>query len=374
MSTDCLKSTVKNTSGGTKTFSFLPNGGATLSNGQEKTYVGDIVSLIARKSKRDLDAFVLALDSGAISIVSGPSCILYDEFDDVSQKIGVANSQLFASNPDWIGAGSSENITYRGKASGAALLLDNLPQFRIAVATKKLRTAYTGNCFQVRESGGSATNDFGFVNNVVDSAGYDAFCGANSGYLASWFDQSGSGNDLTQSTTTLQPLVVTSGAVELVDGNESVKFAGHYLDSGTLAYTRPFHRFIALSFDSMASNHYLWDGQVYDTASLAYFIGTKILEAYNGSSIKITAVTHPTKAIIECLFNSSNSLMRLNDTSLAGNTGTGTLPTKVRVGASANGTVPLLASVLAFLEFDGELTEEQVTTVRNGLNDLYGVY
>ena len=131
--------------------------------------------------------------------------------------------------------------------------------------------------------------------------------------------------------------------MELVDGNESVKFAGHYLDSEHLLILDRFIDSSLCRSTQWLQNHYLWDGQVYDTASLAYFIGTKILEAYNGSSIKITAVTHPTKAIIECLFNSSNSLMRLNDTSLAGNAETGTLPTKVRVGALFKWHSPIIS-------------------------------
>lgn len=110
MATTCLSSTVKNTSGSTKTFSFLPNHGYTLTAGQEKTFVGDIVSLVAAKSGRDLAAFMAALESGAITIVQTPAPIMYDETDDVSQRLALDNSTLFAADVCWDDSGSSEPL------------------------------------------------------------------------------------------------------------------------------------------------------------------------------------------------------------------------------------------------------------------------
>lgn len=110
MATTCLQSTVKNTSGATKTFSFLPGHGATLTAGQEKSYTGDITGLIAQKSKRELDSFLAALDAGDIAIVSTPSPLLYDEVDDQTQKLTLANSGLFATDPCWSDSGSSEQL------------------------------------------------------------------------------------------------------------------------------------------------------------------------------------------------------------------------------------------------------------------------
>ena len=271
-------------------------------------------------------------------------------------------------------------------ASGAALLLDNLPQFRIAVATKKLRTAYSGDCFQVRESGGSTTDNFGFVNGEVDSASYDTFCGANSGYLAAWRDQSGSGNDIAQATTTVQPRVVGSGTVD-VNGSGQVGVFGAsesgsawYIDSGALTYTRPYHRFCVVTFNSDL-NSFLWDGQQNNRGNLDanYSAPDYRVRAYDGAGLYANVSTGTrvgVKAIIEVLYNGASSRVRVNDNAaVTGNLGTGTMPSKVRLmNAGATTTFGFLGWYHAFLDFDGELTTEQVTAVREGLNALYGVY
>lgn len=110
MATTCLQSTVKNTSGSTQIFSFLPGHGVTLTSGEEKTYTGDIVDLVSRKTKRDLDSFLANLESGAISIVSTPAPVLYDETDDISQRLVLDNSTLFATDVCWDDSGSSEAL------------------------------------------------------------------------------------------------------------------------------------------------------------------------------------------------------------------------------------------------------------------------
>lgn len=53
-----------------------------------------------------------------------------------------------------------------------------------------------------------------------------AFCGAGNGFVKTWYDQSGNDKHATQTTTTAQPTIVSSGVVEKINGKPALKFTG----------------------------------------------------------------------------------------------------------------------------------------------------
>ena len=115
--TDCLLSTVKNTSGVSMRFMFLPPHGRTLAAAAEYTFRGDPVEAISAKrangvgAKRDLDALETALLAGNIEILKTPNPVLYDPTRDESMMLKLDNGILFAASPCWIpGASSSSSL------------------------------------------------------------------------------------------------------------------------------------------------------------------------------------------------------------------------------------------------------------------------
>jgi hypothetical protein len=103
---------------------------------------------------------------------------------------------------------------------------------------RKLRTAYTGDAIRVRRADNNDEADIGFnVFGELDTVSLAAHCGANDGFVVTWYDQSGSANDATQSTTANQPKIYdgTTGVVLDEDNNRpAVLFAGDYLASGAV--------------------------------------------------------------------------------------------------------------------------------------------
>ena len=94
------------------------------------------------------------------------------------------------------------------------LLLDTYGTDNIlAYSVRKLRTAYTGDCMRVR-NGSSVELDIGFDSSGnLDESALLTHCGSGDGFIVKWYDQSGNGGDLEQSTTANQPQIVSSGAV-----------------------------------------------------------------------------------------------------------------------------------------------------------------
>lgn len=77
------------------------------------------------------------------------------------------------------------------------------------------RTAYAGNCLRVRRSSDNAEQDIAFVGGFLDTAGMLTFVGGgNSGFVTTWYDQSGLGNNFTQTTAANQPRICASGVVD----------------------------------------------------------------------------------------------------------------------------------------------------------------
>jgi hypothetical protein len=78
----------------------------------------------------------------------------------------------------------------------------------------------------VRRSSDNLERDiYGTFRGDLDLAALTSFVGANSGFVTTWYDQSGTGRHATQATAASQPRIVNAGAVETVNGKPAVYFA-----------------------------------------------------------------------------------------------------------------------------------------------------
>lgn len=112
-------------------------------------------------------------------------------------------------------------------------ILDVYGSAAAAYSLRKIRYDYAGKCIKVRRSSDSTLLDIGFVGASLDVAALATFCGAGSGYVATWYDQSGNARDSSTSTTALQPTIYSSGAVVVesgVDSTPAIDFNNHALD------------------------------------------------------------------------------------------------------------------------------------------------
>jgi hypothetical protein len=88
-----------------------------------------------------------------------------------------------------------------------------------AYSLRRLLGSYKGSAIRVREDSGNTEADIGFDSDGnLDTPALLAHCGANSGYVTTWYDQSAASNNATQSEAGRQPRIVDSGVVETLDG------------------------------------------------------------------------------------------------------------------------------------------------------------
>ena len=210
------------------------------------------------------------------------------------------------------------------------LPLDGVNAFA-AYSTRKLRTAYTGPCMRVRETDGNTEADIGFRANVLNGDAVAELCGENSGFVTTWYDQSGNGRNITQSTNAQQPCIYDAGALIAnvgSNGRAGISFTSggganvHNLRSAVITQAQPFTVFSALRTGTLAAYSVLFDGNISSTGvrAIAFLQRADLSPAraalYGGNliAISLTGLASNTNFTIRYEFNDDASRGSVNGT------------------------------------------------------------
>lgn len=122
-------------------------------------------------------------------------------------------------------------------AQGSRYILDVYTGAAAAYSLRQLKTGVT-NCIKVRRDSDNTTQIIGFVNGVIDSSSLTTFVGSGSGFIDTWYDQSGNGRDATQSSTSIQPRIVNLGTIETQNSKAAVRWtaADQVLNIGSFTF------------------------------------------------------------------------------------------------------------------------------------------
>ena len=102
-------------------------------------------------------------------------------------------------------------------------LLDSYPGAAAAYSVRLLKSDYTGSAIRVRRSSDNAEQNIGFTAlGNLDTTSLTTFCSGTNGFVTTWYDQSGSGNNATQTSASSQPQIVSSGSVINVNSKPSL--------------------------------------------------------------------------------------------------------------------------------------------------------
>jgi hypothetical protein len=104
------------------------------------------------------------------------------------------------------------------------LLLDLYSGAAAAYSLRKLTTSYTGSAIRIRRSSDNAETDIGFSGTILSTAAITSFCGPGSGFVTTWYDQSGNGKNAVQATTANQPRISNAGSVYLLNNIPAIYF------------------------------------------------------------------------------------------------------------------------------------------------------
>ncbi len=119
------------------------------------------------------------------------------------------------------------------------LLLDQYPNAAYAYSLRKLDNDYTGAAIRVRkDTTGQPEQDINFIGNELDTASLKMFLNARSGFVTTWYDQSGNSRNATMTVQANQPRIANLGVIERRQGKVSIFFDGSndYLLNTTTGY------------------------------------------------------------------------------------------------------------------------------------------
>jgi hypothetical protein len=246
------------------------------------------------------------------------------------------------------------------------LLLDTYSGATVAVSVRKLRTAYTGYCMQVKRSSDNTTLDIGFSNNLVDTAAILTFVGTSKGSVSIWYDQSGNNYNFTvEPAWGVPPVICNSGVLNLWGTKPTVLWDGTTnMGYRTLFFyvSQPNTYFMVEKNNSTA--HYTdgYNGRQIVSYSLIYA----------GTSLVCTTPTTP--HIRYALFNGASSESCANNLTLyTGNAGTNTIDMFHYIGYYWQGSNSIIGGIQELIMYASNKSSIR-TAVRDNQNAYFGIY
>jgi len=271
---------------------------------------------------------------------------------------------------------------------------------KAAYSLRKLSTGYSGKAIKVRSSAaGNPTQDIGFNSfGNLDTKSLLSFVGTNSGYIDTWYDQSGNGLNLTQATTANQPRIVNAGVIDTKNGIPSVYFSGGTQNLSNMSVSgvisgSELRAFAVVDIESgsnvngeLVSLHKTGDASDYGTTTSMETLVMEGSLSYIGSNFNNgdidtswTSTVTPTGSLFQVTSYhdaSSNAKIFLNGT----NAGTHTsfslnlAPNSLMLGAGAvGGTVSYQGYFSELVIYSSAVTSGNQSKIEHNQDHYYGI-
>jgi hypothetical protein len=268
-------------------------------------------------------------------------------------------------------------------------LLDTYSGAAVAYsAARRLATAYTGSLIRVRRSSDNAEQDIGYTaGNILDESALTTFVGANNGFVTTWYDQSGNGNNAVQSTAANQPQIVSSGVVNtqagLSSGKPCLSFDGSndFFDLTSLVTTANYTSFVVAKRTGSSQGQWITQkpgsGGTRPYAAVIYpATGFTYMSTYN-SSTQLSAGNGTFSSTAYILLTSrwgSTQDIYVNNSALSTSSGTDTNSGTGFdvIGRRTTGEYSNVNNTELILYASDKLSD--VTGISNNINTFYSIY
>jgi hypothetical protein len=278
-------------------------------------------------------------------------------------------------------------------------LLDAYSGSAIAVSGRKLREAYTGSAIRVRRASDNTEQDIGFTaSGDLDTSALTTFCTGTDCFIRTWYDQGTGGNNLTQTSTSVQPKIYDSSAgVQLENLLAAVLFNGtsHALSSGgiTALNVDVQSSVIVQKFTKTSGVGIAWRSAYSGGASANVEVMTGFLAAAStstmafharnssGGIVQATNATSANQNLIFGVWNSSDVVSAhtngtaFSTNNVSGATATPSGHTRTRLGANS-GTTPdnhWQGTIQEFIIWPSDQSSNRAGIEAN-INDYYSIY
>ena len=253
-------------------------------------------------------------------------------------------------------------------------LLDTYSGATAAYSLRRLSSSYTGSSIKVRRASDNTEQDIGFSGEDLDIATLESFCSGTDGFVKTWYDQSGNGNNATQTTAVNQPQIVSSGSVILDNGKPALGFDGtDFVDLTSIVTTSTYSSFALIRKNSSGSIIIpigLSNGQ-----SVGAWSDGKLYEN-NGTSFVGVSYTNDANQNLFSVIKNGNTLSDFsanqNGSALGSYTGSAFTSISIdrlggRIGTYSNGNIQEI------IIYSSDQSSNR-SGIETNINDFYSIY
>ena len=263
--------------------------------------------------------------------------------------------------------------------AAAAFLLDTYTGAAAGYSVRRIASSAT-NLMRIREDSGDTETDIGYDSNGdLDLAAIASHCGTANGFVVSWVDQSGNGNDADQSTTTSQPKIYdgTTQAVVTENNEPALDFDGtNALNISVTGTVTNFTAFFVRGFATYPNTfqngfHYKARGIGYNQSGGS---GYKIAHLINGTAAVQRADSYPTTTGQSLDYFLNQSELYRNSAAQTLQSGTGyTANTTSVIGGWKESSQNITATIQELIIYESDESSNR-TGIETNINSEYLIY
>ena len=289
----------------------------------------------------------------------------------------------------------SEGIITRRIKTPNPFLLDNFGGAAAAYSLRLLSANEFGNpVVKVRRDSDNAEQDF--TASEINDGSLVAWVGntaSDNGFVTTWYDQSGNGNDATQSTAASQPKIVSGGSLVTENSKPAIDFDGNddFVESSSSTLADVFTSSFMLCMVSKADNiqPLSTSGQnkriihAFDSGNtLQLVINESSLDKVSSDAGDVSATNGTFFKLQQTLFVAEMEQDKIfidgvdsgTGTTAAGNpnpNGTGTRIGADKAGSGVNGEYD--GTIQEIIIYDSDQSSNR-TGIESNINNHYGIY
>lgn len=246
--------------------------------------------------------------------------------------------------------------------------------------SRNLRSAFGGSAFRVRRSSDSTEQDIGFSGEDIDTSSLSSFCSGTDGFVVTIYDQSGNSRNLTQSTASQQPQIVSSGTIYTgANGKPECRFDGSNdrMVATSWSLAAPMTIFAVMKHITW-STAYLMDGTTANGIALTGITSSPtvriLLSTSPLASLTNGGMTVGSPVMLSLIWNTTSRFQVNNNTETTGGDGTSRSPGGISLGSSGSATFYAAIGFQETAVYSGEKNSTDRSTAKSNINSFYTLY
>lgn len=290
------------------------------------------------------------------------------------------------------GDGRDNDISWGSvyKDLGATNLLDQYTGATAAYSVRKISSSYSGSAVRVRNKFTQTQTNIGFDSNgYIDLTALAAAANESGDTkqlgVVTWYDQSGNGNDATQTSASAQPNIFLGSGAILVNGKVAINFDGtnDFLSGAAKTTIDNTAIFAVIKSDSNTQDAVFIQNTLDANNLVALGLGGAGTDNKLGSRLKVggsnvdsvgdNTFTATDQTLVSYIADNSTSQIFIDGTEETDSPTSRSIGTATTIGAKGDGNNPFNGAIQEVIFYDSNESSNR-TAIETNINEYYSIY